>query len=306
VSLANLLKERRSQIEPEKRQWCIYRLIDPRDESVRYIGVTIDPFVRYSCHLNGDRRYISRWNWLRKLGQLGLKPRFDIIESGFGDRWVEREQHWIAHYRSEGARLFNLTSGGEGTTGAKWTPETRQRMSEAARKRPPWSAERRQAFGQRQLGKKWPAWFGKRVSEAHKGKVRGPLPEAVKQKLSDVLKGQKRTAETRSRMRAAQRRKSERLGAEAWVAFSQSRRGKHNSPESIATTKFKNRVKFSARQREALYLRDGAHLLYKEIGKILGYKEENIVGNVVRRARRERALISVHTGSLATREGVCL
>src|SRR5579859_1651924 len=107
----------------------VYALIDPRTSELRYVGITCQrPNVRYGHHLsmarNGDHSYRSRW--IREVLADGEKPVIVLLEET-ADR--SRECYWIEQYRSEGARLTNLTDGGEGTPGYRFTPEQRARMS---------------------------------------------------------------------------------------------------------------------------------------------------------------------------------
>lgn len=88
----------------------IYTLSDPRDNSVRYVGVTCDPEARFTEHLyqrNGGEKSI----WISELKDLGLKPVCTIIEKHDYTKSKEskgkREKFWIQHYANRGAKLFN-------------------------------------------------------------------------------------------------------------------------------------------------------------------------------------------------------
>lgn len=99
------------------RTWVIYTLCDPRDGVVRYVGVTHQkPRVRLSGHINLARKG-ARYHtaaWIRSLLRDNVRPEMCVIESGTGDNWGDAETKWIAHYRSQGHSLTNLTNGGEG------------------------------------------------------------------------------------------------------------------------------------------------------------------------------------------------
>lgn len=118
-------------------RWCVYILRDPRDHAVRYVGWTSQALpARLARHLYEARRVVNhRCNWLRSLLALGLAPTIHVIERGRGDEWAVRERYWIARFRSIGADLVNGTDGGEGAAGARRSPETRARISRAARGR---------------------------------------------------------------------------------------------------------------------------------------------------------------------------
>lgn len=106
----------------------IYALCEPGTEvaagelppasAVHYVGKAVKPAARLRQHLYHAYRsgfYVHRW--LRKVLASGKEPAMLILERCEGDAWVEREPYWIAHYRELGARLKNLTDGGEGVLG---------------------------------------------------------------------------------------------------------------------------------------------------------------------------------------------
>lgn len=91
----------------------IYALVDPRDNQIRYIGKTDNPERRLAMHMR-DKDICHRTNWLKGLIAVGSKPAMTIIEEvAEGQSWEDRERHWIAHYRSLGCKLTNMTDGGE-------------------------------------------------------------------------------------------------------------------------------------------------------------------------------------------------
>lgn len=122
-----------------------------------------------------------------------------------------REIELIAYYRKSGARLCNLTDGGEGTLGCKKSKETRLKMSisnkgkNLGKKR---SLEAREKMSKARIGmvyseetklkmsingkgknKGKPAYNkGVPMSDAQKEKLRQPKTDAHKQKQSEIMK----------------------------------------------------------------------------------------------------------------------
>ena len=100
----------------KSKQYHIYALVDPRDNLVRYIGITTDTKYRYRQH---SRRGYNRsiWKWARELEHLGMFPVMHIIETinreaetsddAFKQIVSEREAYWIGEYLRLGASLFN-------------------------------------------------------------------------------------------------------------------------------------------------------------------------------------------------------
>lgn len=99
----------------------IYALCDPRTGAIRYIGKSWQPSRRLIYHVYHARRGtrhlpVHRWIW--QILKRGLRPTLLEIESVLpGADWASRERHWIENYRAVGAKLLNLTDGGEGLTG---------------------------------------------------------------------------------------------------------------------------------------------------------------------------------------------
>jgi hypothetical protein len=95
----------------------IYALLDPDTDDVRYIGKTKNLAQRLSSHCLSSSKQSNphKWRWIDKLKADGKKPKMLILDQCEQDSWQESERHWIAHYRSIGARLTNIADGGLGT-----------------------------------------------------------------------------------------------------------------------------------------------------------------------------------------------
>lgn len=116
----------------------IYALCDFPSETVRYVGKTIQPLrLRLLAHQRMARRNprLPVTRWLAKRERAGLNVCIKWIETIDDSRgWAEREAHWIAHYRAQGAELLNLTAGGEGLPGHRFTAEHKAKIAAALRK----------------------------------------------------------------------------------------------------------------------------------------------------------------------------
>lgn len=109
----------------------VYALVDPRDDTVRYVGVTTLPLRRrLATHLTPRSLSFqsARTTWLESLIAEGLRPVVRAIETVTGDGWMDAERRWIAYY---GDRLTNVAKGGHGTSGARYSDESRARISRA-------------------------------------------------------------------------------------------------------------------------------------------------------------------------------
>jgi hypothetical protein len=93
---------------------CVYVLVDPRDESIRYVGRTSAPHLRATTHACQSSSRGDKAMWTAELLSLGLRPRLEIVETfGINRRIWPRspcaaEQAWIDRARASGADLLNI------------------------------------------------------------------------------------------------------------------------------------------------------------------------------------------------------
>ena len=90
---------------------AIYALVDPRDETVRYVGKSVDPTLRLAYHVE-DRRG-RKGAWIAELKDDGLVPRMEILDRANWSEWEIAEQRWIQFYAGRGS-LYNVEVGGRG------------------------------------------------------------------------------------------------------------------------------------------------------------------------------------------------
>lgn len=180
------------------RQWEIYTLSDPRTNQVRYVGVTFRRKARYREHLSraitGGKTH--RDCWIRSLVAVGIRPQYEVIETGDGNGWQEAERSWIAHYRPL-TKLTNLTDGGDGTPGLIPSPELRQKWSQM-RAGVPYPPGRVGAM----KGRKHSPDAIAKIQSASNGRK---MPDSMRQKLSALRRQSPIPAEQRERMNAASR-----------------------------------------------------------------------------------------------------
>lgn len=202
----------------------VYGLLDPAKGEIRYIGQTkLIPRRRLERHRSTARLkpVVPVHFWIRKVIQSG--GYVDLVVLQEDAIWNKDEIELIERYRAQGARLLNVTGGGDGTYGAPQSTEERKRKSERAktwwasridRRQPPWTAEQREnhriACKQRGQG---PHWLGAKHSEETKEKMRLAW-EARKQSGTK----EKKSPWTPERKAAASAREKARLVAKAMEA----------------------------------------------------------------------------------------
>src|SRR5215470_2748594 len=94
------------------RQFQIYALVDPRDNMIRYVGMSDDVQFRYHEHVSRPRNRQEK-SWMRELQGFGLSPILQILETierKGNDRAVawERERYWIKEMLRLGYPLLNV------------------------------------------------------------------------------------------------------------------------------------------------------------------------------------------------------
>lgn len=170
----------------------IYKITNPSGKI--YIGQTIDIKTRknkykYLNCKNQTRLYRSllKYGWESHIFEI-----IETIEIDSIDRLSFLEIEWISKLDSFNKGL-NCTSGGHGTSGKKYSEESKIKMrnSQLGKKQSKETIEKRVKS---LLGKKRSEQFKENLSKIKKGTA---LSEEVKQKLSKINKGKKLSDETK-------------------------------------------------------------------------------------------------------------
>lgn len=125
----------------------IYKIINKINNKL-YIGKTNDPYTRWHAHRSVATLGATN-EFYYQSGHYSLIQRaiskynvdnfeFTIIEENEEEKYIlEREKYWIAYYKTNVCKYgnqyeYNLTDGGEGTSGKKHTKEAKQKIKEKA------------------------------------------------------------------------------------------------------------------------------------------------------------------------------
>lgn len=188
------------------KQYQIYSLSEPDTCKIRYIGFTSQSLnKRLKEHLK-DNRKTHRRSWIESLKKRNLVPVIDNIEHCTSDNWKELEIYWISQFKYWGFDLVNMTCGGDGIVGYKYTTEQRKRNSERNKNKILTEETRRRISESTK---------GKIVSNETKEKIRlshiGLVPDIeTRLKMSKFQKGKKVSKETRSRISKSSKGKNKR------------------------------------------------------------------------------------------------
>ena len=192
----------------ENQQWFVYVLKDPRTDSVRYVGWTVDIERRLYIHIwraeNDQDNNTHKGRWIRLLLKEGLKPIIETIESGYGDGWKESERRWVKHFRDAGCKLMNLTDGGEGTLGIVVKESTRRIQSALRKGRRDWWGRGIEAAIESNRGRKQTTEHIEKVRIANIGRR---YSAEIRARMSEAAKKRKMSPEGKALLSAARRRK---------------------------------------------------------------------------------------------------
>jgi len=101
------------RLSQRDKQYHVYALVDPRDNSTRYVGTSDDIEYRFYQHLLRIGVGKQEECWIKELQQLGLTPVLQILEaiqatSNQRALAYERERYWIQEMLREGYSLLNV------------------------------------------------------------------------------------------------------------------------------------------------------------------------------------------------------
>lgn len=178
-----------------------------------YVGLTSKTVSqRLTAHLK-DTRAGSKLPVHNALRKYGRNVQLVVLAQGVSfDEAKDLEIWWISQLNTFCPGGYNLTRGGEGMVGYKFTAETKKKISEAKR--------------------------GGKLSTEHRAKISGGQrgkkhTEETKAKMSEANKARKPTAETRAKMSEASKGHQRRLGkkhtAAAKAKMSKAQRGKKHT-----------------------------------------------------------------------------
>lgn len=158
-----------------------------------YVGKSYDAVDRYHKHM-----YLVRSNSgyvlhkaMRKYGVESFSFELVFVVLDYDKDGSEFEMLFIEEFKSFG-QGYNLTVGGEGVKGIKHSEETCQKNREAH------TGARNPNYGKPRSEE-----TKRKISEANKGRLRGPLPEETKVKMSEAHKGKKKSKDHCKSLRKA-------------------------------------------------------------------------------------------------------
>jgi group I intron endonuclease len=106
------------------REVYIYTLSS--NDDIRYVGRTFNVNKRFRQHINESyKNNTHKSNWIRKVKNINI----EIVDVCDEDNYSFWEQHYISLYKSWGFNLLNMTIGGEGISGYKYTEEDKLKRS---------------------------------------------------------------------------------------------------------------------------------------------------------------------------------
>lgn len=116
----------------------IYALVDPRDDTVRYVGKTTNVSRRLKQHVESGQGTARMRAWVREVSESGATVQIERLSLETDDTWEDAERAWIGFFRARG-KIYNVNNGGGGTCSASidprhLDPRRLARLAAAARK----------------------------------------------------------------------------------------------------------------------------------------------------------------------------
>jgi len=97
--------------------------------NIRYVGKSKDIKRRFREHIkNYDKSNTYKNNWIKSLIKKGDYPVISILDEVDYDDSSFFEIYWVSQIETWGFSLTNLTIGGEGTIGYKFSEDQKQKM----------------------------------------------------------------------------------------------------------------------------------------------------------------------------------
>ena len=198
----------------------LYTLAHPRTGEVRYVGKTAtSPRQRFNSHMcraiTERPRQQHLAHWIQQLDREALRPKMTVVAILQTETASQTEIAYISRLRADGAKLTNLTDGGEGQLGYAPTTETLVKLS-VARRGKKQTPETCAKISEALRGKPKSPEHVERQAAGHRGLKRTPEQIAA---LSAALRGKKRTPEQRRHYSEAMRKIWQRPGHyEKWKA----------------------------------------------------------------------------------------
>lgn len=186
--------EEYDKILAEKPGWKVYRYTFPNGKV--YIGKTYRKMSerQHNKEWDGYKGCPAVYNAIKKYGVENIVT--NILFYGFMDeqKCSEREKQMIAHHRSNQIEYgYNLTYGGEGTCGYRFSEEARKKIGEARR------GKKNHNYGKRRSEE-----TRSKISESLKGRI---ITDEMRLEISKSLRGRHISDETRKKISEAKKGK---------------------------------------------------------------------------------------------------
>ena len=209
--------------------YCVCNIVTDK----RYIGVTTTPLPkRWTAHLSRARRgtKTALYGALDKYGPdaFSIEPIASAVPWADIDGLFDLERALIAQEGTLCPRGYNMTEGGDGTIGYRYTPE--QRAAISGRRR---SAETRAKMSASHQGFRHTPESIAKLKASRLGKGRGPRPQCRGKKLTTEHCAKLRARWTPER-RAAQARRMAAVSAHVHQTFPRDENGRFFRPEEAA------------------------------------------------------------------------
>lgn len=107
----------------------IYKLVDPRDQAIRYIGAAADLKNRLGKHIRQRGTNTAKDEWIDELLSLGMKPLIVELEQATRGDYKSREMFWLGIHAGMGYNLLNVFGVKPAKKGKRLSDDTRTEIA---------------------------------------------------------------------------------------------------------------------------------------------------------------------------------
>ncbi len=135
----------------EIKKFYVYKITNLINNKI-YIGKTYDPYGRWQSHLNtAKHKFSNTYSYIHKAINKYEKENFSfeiIFETNSEEESLSKEKEFILQYNSKNSKFgYNLTDGGDGISGFKYSDE--QKLALSTRMKGRFDGELNPFFGQK-------------------------------------------------------------------------------------------------------------------------------------------------------------
>lgn len=98
-----------SPVKELERNYSVYTLSDPRNLTIRYVGISCNPKVRHLQHYHKDPYNHEKYAWIQEVRQAGYRPVMNIVKEKLTkEEATDLEMSMVYELLNQGVSLLNI------------------------------------------------------------------------------------------------------------------------------------------------------------------------------------------------------